>query len=69
MLPFISCFSGECFCEGTLKGDGRGFKMLYILADAKSFADDAEVDFGSVVRRDGSGWIRLAEQVPEVSHQ
>ena len=49
-----------------MKGDGRGFEMLYVLADTEGFTNDSEIDFGSVVRRDGRRWVGLAIQIPKV---
>jgi len=51
-------------CEGTLKGDGGGFKVFYIFADTESFTDDAEVDFCSVVRCDDGRWVGFTVQIP-----
>jgi len=41
--------------------------MFYVFADTESFTYDAEVDFGSIVWRDGGCWIGLSIKIPRIS--
>jgi hypothetical protein len=54
-------------CQWRLKGDGGGFEVFYVFTYAKSFTNDAEIDFSGIVGCDGRRWIRLAVKVPAVS--